>query len=204
MPWLDRSGRFSLLKASTFALLLLPGVVMAHDYAHGLLGARPVNELIHESGLWALRLLFLSLAITPLRQVLRSSRLILLRRMIGVSAFLYAASHLVAYAADKMFDLTVVGSEIVMRIYLTVGATALVALLALAATSTDGMVRRLGGKRWQTLQRSTYVVALLASVHFFMQSKIDATEPTMMAGFLLWLMGYRVISWYGGTPWAAK
>jgi sulfoxide reductase heme-binding subunit YedZ len=94
--------------------------------------------------------------------------------------------------------------EIVLRFYLTIGATALAILLALAATSTDGMVRRLGGRRWQTLHRFVYAAATLATIHFFLQSKIDVSEPTLMAGFFLWLMGYRVISWYGGRSLATS
>lgn len=202
MPWQERSGRFSLLKAVVLAALFVPGLVMAHDYARGLLGARPITAVIQLSGLWTFRLLLLSLAITPLRQVLRLPRLIALRRMIGVATFCYAALHLTMDAADKMFDLEVVLSEIVQRVYLAIGATALLLLLALAATSTDAMVERLGGKRWQALQRSVYVIALLAMLHFFLQSKIDQSEPAMMAGFLLWLMGYRALSRQGGTALA--
>jgi methionine sulfoxide reductase heme-binding subunit len=202
MPWQDRSGKFSLLKTLTLAALLVPGLAMAHDYARGLLGPRPITEVIHGSGLWAIRLLLLSLAITPARQILRLPQLIGLRRMLGVATFCYAALHLAMDAADKMFDLEVVVAEIVHRVYLAIGATALLLLLALAATSTDGMVQRLGGKRWQTLQRSVYVIALLATTHFFLQSKIDQSEPAMMAGFLLWLLGYRALSRQGGTALA--
>ena len=199
MPWRDRAGKFSPLKAATLASLFLPALVIALDAARGLLGARPITEMIHASGLWAIRLLLISLAITPARQILRLPRLILLRRMLGVATFCYAALHLSLDAADKMFDLDLVLSEILHRVYLAIGASALLLLLALAATSTDGMVERLGGKRWQALQRAVYLIALLAIVHFFLQSKIDETEPTIMAGFLLWLLGYRVLSWRGGT-----
>ena len=202
LPWQDRSGKFSLLKALTLAALPVPGLVMGHDYARGLLGPRPITEVIHGSGLWAIRLLLLSLAITPARQMLRLPQLIGLRRMVGVATFCYAALHLAMDAADKMFDLEVVLAEILHRIYLAIGATALLLLLALAATSTDGMVQRLGGQRWQMLQRSVYAIALLAVAHFFLQSKIDQSEPTMMAGFLLWLLGYRALSWQGGTALA--
>lgn len=88
--------------------------------------------------------------------------------------------------------------------YLTIGAVALILLCALAALSTDAMIRRLGARRWQMLQRSVYAIALIATLHFFMQSKINATEPTVMAGFLLWLLGYRVLYWHGGTRLAAS
>jgi methionine sulfoxide reductase heme-binding subunit len=202
MPWCDRSGRFSPLKAVALAALFVPGLMMAQAHARGVLGARPITELIHLSGLWAIRLLLVSLAITPARQILRLPRLILLRRMAGIATFCYAALHVALDAADKMFDLEIVLTEILHRITLAIGAGALLLLLALAATSTDGMVQRIGGKRWQALQRSVYVIALLAVVHFLLQSKLNAGEPTIMAGFLLWLMGYRMLSWYGGTPLA--
>lgn len=197
MPWRDPSGRFSALKALTLAALFAPGLVMAQDYASGMLGARPITAVIDASGRWAIRLLLVSLAITPSRQVLRLPRLVMLRRMVGVAAFCYAALHLGMDAADKMFDLGVVLAEIAQRTYLAIGAGALALLLALAATSTDGMIERMGGKRWQTLQRSAYAIAVLAVVHFFL-SKTAAREPVVMAGLLLWLMGYRALSRYGG------
>ena len=198
-PWRDRTGRFSVLKAATFLALFVPGLANALEYALGLLGPRPIAALIQAMGLWAIRLLFASLAITPARQVLRAPQLVSVRRMIGLAAFAYASIHLFAFAADKMFDLAAVASEIVLRVYLAIGAVGLILLCALAAISTDGMIRRLGAPRWQALQRGIYAIALLATIHFFMQSKIDATEPTVMAGLLLWLLGYRALLWYGGT-----
>lgn len=204
LPWRDRSDRLSVLKATTFLALFVPGVINAIDYSLGLLGARPITALIQAMGLRAIRLLFVALAITPVRQIIRLPRLLLIRRMVGIAAFAYAAIHLVAFAADKMFDLATVASEIVLRTYLTIGAVALTLLCALAAISTDAMIRRLGARRWQMLQRSVYAIALIATLHFFMQSKINATEPTVMAGLLLWLLGYRVLYWHGGTRLAAS
>src|SRR5579884_2007242 len=125
LPWQDRSGNFSALKAVVFAALFVPGLDAAVAYAAGGLGARPITELIHTTGLWAIRLVFLALAITPLRQTLRLPRLIAVRRMIGVAAFVYAALHLTMDAADKMFDLSVVISEIIHRFYLVIGAITL-------------------------------------------------------------------------------
>jgi sulfoxide reductase heme-binding subunit YedZ len=207
MLWHDRAGQFSTLKAIALLSVTSPAVVMAYRYLSGVLGARPITELIHDTGLWAIRLLFISLAITPARQILQLPRLIILRRMLGVGTFCYAATHLAMDAADKMFDLALEIDEIARRFYLAIGAAALILLLALAATSTDAMVRRLGGSRWQALQRFVYVIAGLAALHFFLQSKIDATEPTIMFGLLIWLLAYRVLCWYGGTslataPWS--
>jgi sulfoxide reductase heme-binding subunit YedZ len=121
------------------------------------------------------------------------------RRMIGVAAFAYATGHLGLYAADQAFDLAKIATEIALRIYLTIGFAAVLGLAALAATSTDGMVRRLGARSWQRLHRLVYVIALLAVVHFCMQSKLDLWEPTVMAGLYAWLIGYRLLGRPVGT-----
>ncbi|HLY56292.1 MAG TPA: ferric reductase-like transmembrane domain-containing protein, partial [Stellaceae bacterium] len=149
--------------------------------------------IIHVAGLWGIRLLYLSLAVTPLRETLRWPRLFLVRRMIGVGAFCYLAVHLAFYTADQGFDLAHVAAEIVRRIYLTIGFSALCIVSALAATSTDGAVRRLGGRRWQHLHRLVYLAGILATIHYFMQSKQDVTEATVMGGLYAWLMLYRIL-----------
>jgi sulfoxide reductase heme-binding subunit YedZ len=186
----DRS--VALLKGLTLLLVMLPGLVMLADLAQDALGAKPITEIIHRSGDWTIRLLFISLLITPLRQVLKAHKLASVRRIVGVSAFCYIVIHLAGYVTDEMFDIGKVASEIALRYYLTIGFVGLLGLAALAATSTDGMVRRLGGKRWKRLHRLAYPIGLIAVVHFFMQSKLDVTEPTVMAGLFIWLMLYRV------------
>ena len=192
-PWNDYGGRLSPLKLAVFIALFAPALWVMVAFPLGWLGARPTNEAIHQIGLWALRLIFIALAITPLRAVLQWQRLILVRRMVGVAAFSYAITHLLLYAASEAFDLVKVASEIVLRIYLTIGFAALLGLSALAATSTDGMVRRLG-RRWQMLHRLVYLIALLAVIHYWMQSKLEIWEPTIMAGIYVWLMGYRLLA----------
>ncbi|MGB8843162.1 MAG: ferric reductase-like transmembrane domain-containing protein [Aliidongia sp.] len=199
-PWRDRSGRVSPQKAICFAALFLPalwvlGLALLDD-----LGARPVIEAIRQLGLWTIRLLFLSLAVTPLRQVWRWHSLLQLRRMIGVAAFCYAVAHVSGYVVDQGFDLAKVLSEIVSRFYLTIGAVAVLALAALSATSTDGMIRRLGGRNWRNLHRLSYGIAALAAVHFFLQSKLFTDEATVMGGLYLWLMGYRLLARTGPVP----
>lgn len=189
-PWNDYSGRLSALKLAVFVALFCPAIWVMVAFSQGWLGARPTNEAIHQIGLWTIRLIFIALAITPLRAIVQWPRLILVRRMVGVAAFGYAFFHLTLYTAQQAFDLAKVASEIVLRIYLTIGFTALLGLAALAATSTDAMVRRLG-RRWQKLHRLVYLIALLAVVHYWMQSKLEVWEPTIMAGIYLWLMGYR-------------
>jgi methionine sulfoxide reductase heme-binding subunit len=137
------------------------------------------------------RFLLATLALTPVQRVFRWSRVALIRRMLGVGAFAWAAGHLLLYIASQGYDLAHVVSEIVLRYYLTIGFVALTGLALLAATSTDGMVSRLG-PWWKRLHRIVYGIAALAILHFFMQSKLDASEATLMAGLFLTLMIYRL------------
>jgi methionine sulfoxide reductase heme-binding subunit len=214
-PWYDYGGRLSPFKLAVFIALFIPAGWVAIAYDFGLLGARPLNAAIHTIGLWTIRLIFLALAVTPLRQVLQWPRLIIVRRMIGVAAFAYVLIHFSLYVTSQAFDFEKVASEIVRRVYLTIGFAALLGLAALAATSTDGMVRRLGGKRWQRLHRLVYLIGVLAVIHNCFQSKLDEWEPTIMAGLLAWLLGYRLLvyglaarrglalPWVGGLSLAA-
>lgn len=213
-PWKDYSGRTSPLKLAVFIALFGPALWTALSFSQGWLQPRPFTAAIQQVGLWTIRLIFIALAITPLRLILQWPRLILVRRMIGVAAFAYAVTHLSLYTADQMFDIAKVAGEIARRIYLTIGFAAVLGLSALAATSTDGMLRRLG-RRWQQLHRLAYLIALLAVAHFCMQSKLELWEPTIMAGIYAWLMGYRVLArrlavrgrlplaWVGGLAVAA-
>jgi methionine sulfoxide reductase heme-binding subunit len=193
-PWRDYSGRTSPLKLAIFVALFAPALWTALSFGLGWLQPRPFTAAIREIGLWTIRLIFIALAVTPLRSIVQWPRLILVRRMVGVAAFAYAITHLCLYTADQSFDIAKVASEIVLRIYLTIGFTAVLGLSALAATSTDGMIRRLGARNWQRLHRLVYLIALLAVVHYWMQSKLEIWEPTIMAGIYGWLMGYRVLA----------
>jgi methionine sulfoxide reductase heme-binding subunit len=125
-------------------------------------------------------------------------RLIVVRRMVGVAAFAYVLGHFALYAASEMFDFAKVADEIVLRIYLTIGFAGLLGLAALAATSTDRMIRRLGGRPWQRLHRLIYAIAVLAVIHYCFQAKLDLWQPTVMAGLLFWLLGYRLLLWRFG------
>lgn len=195
-PLVDRAGRFSPLKASVFVLLFVPGLWTAIDLATGNLGPRPFDAATHETGTWTIRLIFLSLLVTPLQQLAQWPKLISVRRMIGVAACAYGIAHLSLFVVHERYDFVKVASEIVLRIYLTIGFTALLGLAVLAATSTDAMIRRLGAKVWKRLHQAVYVIAILATVHFFMQSKLNVYEPLIMAGLYLWLMLYRVtVAW---------
>ena len=197
--WRDRRGRVSILRLVTLALLLTPlakAVFQAGEIAHG---ARPLNELIHRAGFWALVFLGVTLAITPFRRIIRYGNLIDVRRMLGVGTFCYIAAHLALFFADQSYSLAKVFHEITHRVYLIIGAIAWLGLAALAATSTDGMVRRLGGLRWRRLHQAIYAIALLGLIHSFQQTKADVTVPTFAASLFLWLIGYRVLAWWQDT-----
>src|SRR5262245_44418027 len=194
--WRDRRGRLSMLRIATLALLVLPiGLAVIAAFSEDGFGARPLNDLIHRAGYWALMFVLLALAVTPIARIGRFGGLIDVRRMIGVGAFCYAAVHISLFIADQMFDLVKVATEIAKRVYLLIGFTALTGLTALAITSTDGMVRRLSFRRWQRLHRLIYGITLLALIHFFQQTKADVWVPTTFAGLFTWLMGYRIIVW---------
>ncbi len=189
--WRDRRGRLSALRIAALALLLWPLALVAWNAQAIAAGARPVNDLIHRAGFWALMFVLITLAITPLRRITRYGQLLDVRRMLGVGAFCYAALHISLYVLDQQFDLVKVASEIVKRIYLIIGFVALSGLTVLAITSTDRMVRRLGGMRWARLHQIVYVIALLALIHYFQQTKADVSTPTLVAGLFGWLMSYR-------------
>jgi sulfoxide reductase heme-binding subunit YedZ len=175
-----------------FACLFAPGLWVLWLTLSDQLGARPTMEAIHQLGLWAMRFLFLSFAITPLRHALRWAQLIQIRRMVGVAASVYAVAHFSGYIVDQAFDLEKVLSEIVMRFYLTIGLVALIGLVVLGVTSTDKMIRRIGGMRWRRLHQTGYVMGVLVSIHYFMQSKLGVDEATVMGGLYFWMMAYRV------------
>lgn len=191
-PWHDRHGRLIPVKAAVLPALFVPGVVLAFWWATGVLGGRPVIEVIHGTGLWMVRLMMISLAITPARAVFDWPKLLLVRRMVGVAALAYGLAHLSLYIVDQNFRLPTVVSEIVHRFYLTIGFIALTGLAVLGATSTDAAVRRLG-RRWKWLHRTLYLIAALALLHYFIQSKAIVSEAVMFAGFYVWLMAWRVV-----------
>lgn len=191
-PWLDRAGRLSRFKLAVFLLALAPGLWFTAAYALDRLGAKPLTAYLHAMGDWSVRFLILSLAVTPMRRIANAPKLILVRRMLGLTALAYALVHFTLYIADQKFDLARVASEIVFRIYLTIGFAGLLGLTVLGVTSTDGMIRRLG-KTWPRLHRLVYPLTALALLHFFLQSKIDVSNPVYWSGLFLALMGWRLM-----------
>jgi sulfoxide reductase heme-binding subunit YedZ len=167
------------------------------------LGADPVKKLEHECGKTALNFLLLTLAVTPVRTLTGLPQLLRLRRMLGLFVFFYAVVHFTVYLVlDLELNLPLVGADIVKRPYITVGFTALLLLVPLALTSTNGMMRRLG-RRWQSLHRLIYVIAALAVWHFYWQVKRDVREPLLYLGMLSLLLGYRLVRWRAHAAAAA-
>ena len=192
LPWLDRAGRLSLLKLAAFLLAVAPACYLAGAYATNTLGPKPITALIHGTGEWTIRFLLASLAVTPLRRVANWPKLINVRRLLGVTTSAYALAHLALYIVDQNFDLAKVVSEIALRFYLTIGFVALLGLIALGATSTDAAIRRMG-KNWTRLHKAAYAIGILGLLHYFLQSKIDVSDPVFWTGLFVLLMGWRLM-----------
>jgi sulfoxide reductase heme-binding subunit YedZ len=187
------------IKTLVHALALVPAAILAwqirEEYLTGSggLGADPVAAIEHRLGLWALRFLMITLAITPLRQLTGQPMLLRFRRMLGLYAFFYATLHFSAYLVlDLRGYWTQIFEEIAKRPYITVGFTAWLLLLPLAATSTQAAVRWLG-RNWARLHQLIYVIAALAVLHFWWLVKSDIREPALYAGILAVLLGWRLV-----------
>lgn len=185
-------------KVLVHALALTPLAILAWqfwsvlDAGSDALGADPVAEVEHRTGLWALRLLMATLALTPLRQLTGQAILIRFRRMLGLYAFFYACLHLASYLVlDLQGYWTQIFEEIAKRPYITVGFTAWLLLVPLAVTSTQGWIRRLG-RRWGQLHKAVYAVGVLAVLHFWWLVKSDIREPLLYATLLALLLGWRL------------
>ncbi|MCU0758241.1 MAG: sulfoxide reductase heme-binding subunit YedZ [Steroidobacteraceae bacterium] len=158
----------------------------------GSLGADPAEEILRTCGKTALNLLLLTLAVTPLRQIARAPQLLRLRRLLGLFAFFHAMLHLVAYVVlELQFDWPMLGEDVAKRPYITIGFVAVALLAALAATSTQRAMRRLG-RRWQRLHWGIYPAAVLGVWHYGWQVKADLREPLVYAGILALLLGWRL------------
>lgn len=195
-------------KPLVFALLSLPVLWLAWNWwlafqfqPNGL-GFNPQETSNRYSGDWALRILLLSLAITPLSKLIGSPKPILFRRMIGLFAFFYVCVHITSYVwLDMLFDWVELWSDVMKRIYITVGFAAFLLLIPLAVTSTNGWIKRMGAKRWQRLHQAIYVIGLLGVVHFIMMRKGFQIEPLIYAAILLALLAFR---WRKFVPKAAR
>ena len=188
-------NRLQIAKLVLFGLCLIPAGLLGWNFYHNQLGANPFEVLTRDTGVWTLRLLLLTLFITPLRSILRQSWPLQLRRMLGLFSFFYACLHLLTYLwFDQFFAWQEIVNDIIERPFITVGISAWLLLLPLAVTSTNAMMRRLG-RRWKQLHRSIYLIAILGVVHFIWLVKADLREPLIYAGILIFLLGYRLAKW---------
>lgn len=186
---------YRLTKPVVFLMCLLPLAVLflrAFELAGFGLGANPIEELLHELGRWGLKFLLLTLTITPLRRWTGWNWLLRFRRMLGLFAFFHIVLHFITYAVlDQGLDIAAIVEDIIERPYITLGMTGLLLLIPLAATSTKGMMRRLG-RRWQKLHRLVYVIAVVGVWHFYWQVKLDTLDATIYALLLTVLLITRV------------
>ena len=196
---MTRRGRVA-LKVAVWAGCLAPLAALLWRVATGDLTANPISFITNWLGDWTLRVLLASLATTPLRVLFRWSWPVTLRRLLGLFAFFYAALHFSVWLVlDHFFAWSRMGADILKRPYITVGMTALVLMIPLAATSTAGAIRRLGGARWQWLHRLVYLVGLCAVLHYLWLAKKANPEPYYYAGVLALLLGVRVTEWARGA-----
>jgi sulfoxide reductase heme-binding subunit YedZ len=191
-PWQDRKREFSWLKAGTFALMCVPAIWMLHDLATGQFGPVPLGGLTYWSGVWATAILLLALAITPASTIFRWRRLIIVRRMIGVTALAYTIAHIVIYFALRFWDFAFIANEIVTRLSLIVALVSAFGLIALGATSVDTAVQWMGARGWQQLHNAVYVVAALALLHYLLSPGLFP-DQFLLSGIFFWLMVWRVL-----------
>jgi sulfoxide reductase heme-binding subunit YedZ len=187
-----RAVRF-VVKPAVFAAALVPFGLMAHAAATNGLGANPIEAITHGTGDWTLRFLLLTLAITPLRVLTGWNAVARFRRLLGLFAFFYGCQHLLTYVwLDKFFSWPDIVRDIAKRPFITAGVTAFTALVPLAATSTAGMIRRLGGRAWKRLHRLVYLAAIAGVVHYWWLVKADVSRPRRYAIVLAVLLAARL------------
>jgi len=198
--------QISLMKAAVFAMSLLPFARLVLFAFTERLGANPIEFITRNTGDWTLYFLCLTLCVTPLRRLTGANWLIRLRRMLGLFAFFYAVLHFTTFLwFDHFFDVDEMLKDVVKRPFITVGFTAFVLLIPLAATSTNGMVKRLGGKRWQWLHRTIYLIAPLGILHFWWMKagKNDFAQPILFGSIVALLLLLRVY-WNVVQPWLQR
>jgi sulfoxide reductase heme-binding subunit YedZ len=183
------------LKAGTFVLALAPFLWLVFRALTGRLTANPVEDIQLTTGDWALRLLLVTLAITPTRRITGWNGIIQVRRQMGLFAFFYATLHFLTYLVfDQVFDFAHMLVDVAKRPFITFGFLAFLLLVPLAITSTKGWISRLG-RRWQVLHRLVYIAAILASIHFIWKVKVVIGQPVYCAAILTVLLAFRVVWW---------
>jgi methionine sulfoxide reductase heme-binding subunit len=185
-------------KVVVFLLAFAPAGILAWRLFTSNLGPDPVQTLQHGTGNWTLRFLVITLCITPLRRMLKLPQLIRFRRMLGLFAFFYVCLHFLTYLGpDQSFNFAGMLKDVGKRPFITVGFLGFLLLIPLAITSTAGMIRRMGGRRWRILHRLIYVTAILGVIHYYWLVKSDHRKPleygAMVMALLLWRVGARML-----------
>lgn len=192
-------------KILIFINSLVPLALLVWDGIGGKLGANPVEFFLRTTGVLTLIFLLITLAVTPLRKMFGWNNLIKFRRMLGLYAFFYGALHLITYSIfDKNFNLSAIAADVWQRPFIAVGMLAFFLLIPLAVTSTNGMIKRLGGKNWARLHKLSYLIAILGVIHFWMIVKSDLTYPFFFAFILAILLGYRIFAAQKKKPQSVK
>ena len=181
-------------KPLVFFLCLAPAALVVGDAFEitGRLGANPIEEIQDRFGYWGLRFVLIALSVTPLRQISGRNWLLRFRRMLGLFAFFYILMHFLTWLVlDQSLLMSAIKEDIFERPFITIGFSAFLILIAMAATSTIGMRRRLG-KRWQQLHYGVYAVGVLGVWHYWWQVKLDVRDPFIYAAIIVVLLGYRI------------
>lgn len=189
-------------KVVIFINSLVPFVLLLWDVSRNRVGPNPLEFATRTTGMLTLIFLCLTVAVTPLRKIFGVNSLVKFRRMLGLFAFFYGSLHLLTYIwFDRLFNLISVGQDVVQRPFILIGMVAFILMVPLAITSTNKMVKRLGGKRWAKLHRLAYVAVIAGVVHFWMLVKSDTRLPLTFAFIVLFLLGYRLLIKYApATP----
>jgi sulfoxide reductase heme-binding subunit YedZ len=182
------------IKPVVFVAALGPLAWLVYHAFWGDLGANPIETITNTTGIWTLRLIVVTIAITPLRWLTKWNQIINLRRMIGLFAFFYGTLHFMIYfVLDRSLMFDGLWEDVVKRPYITMGFTGFVLMIPLALTSTKGWIRRLGGQRWNLLHKLVYITAILGVIHYWWKVKLDVTDPMFYAVIVAGLLGARVV-----------
>jgi sulfoxide reductase heme-binding subunit YedZ len=184
---------FNRSKPILFILILFPSLLWAYQFITGNLGVNPIEKLMDELGLMALRLIIITLMITTLSNIKPLKSIVVLRRMIGLFAFYYVCLHFSTYIVlDHFLDMQFIIQDIIKRPFITFGFISFLFLIPLASTSTNNMIKRLGFKLWKKIHYLIYPVAILASMHFYVLVRANKTEPVIYMGIIILLLLHRI------------
>ncbi len=184
---------FNRSKPVLFILILFPSLLWAYQFVTGNLGVNPIEKLMDELGLMALRLIIITLMITTLSNIKPLKSIVVLRRMIGLFSFYYVCLHFSTYIIlDHFLDMQFIIQDIIKRPFITFGFISFLFLIPLVSTSTNNMIKRLGFKLWKKIHYLIYPVAILASMHFYVLVRADKTEPVIYMGIIILLLLHRI------------